>query len=194
MAALSSVNGLFLRITFLLSISFFCFKNVNSILENSYVIILTQSMRLPMLTMSPYSGQLGTFGILFLMLAFSDLLPLLESNRKYFYSIVPARLTIYFVLTALSYLWTSNLYLHNNAVFLLCFNEVWMNFVIYGAIREERNEEFKRSSQFINNSELLEEEEEEEREEEAEELAEDEEVLLTSAQEIEQLQEDDRND
>lgn len=151
-------------------------------------------MRLPMLTMSPYSGQLGTFGILFLMLAFSDLLPLLESNRKYFYSIVPARLTIYFVLTALSYLWTSNLYLHNNAVFLLCFNEVWMNFVIYGAIREERNEEFKRSSQFINNSELLEEEEEEEREEEAEELAEDEEVLLTSAQEIEQLQEDDRND
>lgn len=153
------------------------------------MIILTHSMNLPMLTMSPYSGQLGTFGILFLMLAFSDLLPLLESNRKYFYSIVPARLLVYFVLTALSYLWTSNLFLHNNAVFLFCFNEVWMNFVIYGSIREERNEEFKRTGQFTNNAEILEDDDVEE------ELRQEDDVFLTSVQEIEQLQdEDSRND
>lgn len=186
MAALSSVNGLFLRITFLLTISFFCFKDVNSILENSYVIILTHSMNLPMLAMSPYSGQLGVFGVLFLMLAFADLLPLLESNHKYFYSIVPARLTVYFVLTAASYVWTSNLYLHNNGVFLFCFNEIWLNFIIYSAIREERNEEFKRNSQFANNVENFQEDPDEEDEEE--------EVLLTSAQEIEQLRDDDDDD
>ncbi|GCF00210.1 hypothetical protein ZYGM_002237 [Zygosaccharomyces mellis] len=182
MAALSSVNGLFLRVAFLLTISFFCFKNVNSILENSYVVILTHSMNLPMLAMSPYSGQLGIFGVLFLMLAFSDLLPLLESNHKYFHSIVPARLTVYFILTSLSYLWTSNLYLHNNAVFLFCFNEVWLNFVIYGSIREERNEEFKRSNQFANNAENFQEDLEDEEAEE--------EVPLTTVQEIEQLQDD----
>lgn len=182
MAALSSVNGLFLRVAFLLTISFFCFKNVNSILENSYVVILTHSMNLPMLAMSPYSGQLGIFGVLFLMLAFSDLLPLLESNHKYFHSIVPARLTVYFILTSLSYLWTSNLYLHNNAVFLFCFNEVWLNFVIYGAVREERNEEFKRTNQFANNAENFQEDLEDEDAEE--------EVPLTTAQEIEQLQGD----
>ncbi|QLQ78603.1 hypothetical protein HG537_0A08500 [Torulaspora globosa] len=176
MAAISSVNGLFFRVAFLFSLAFFCFKDVNSILQNSYVLVFTQAMNLPALAISQYSAQLGLFGILFLFASISDLVPLLENNKKYFNSIVPLRLAVFFALTACSYLWESNLYLHNNAVFTYCFIEVWTNFVILGALREERNEEFKSLNRYSNEAAL-------------EEEFEDESIVLTSAQEIEQIEE-----
>lgn len=184
MVAISSVNGLFFRVAFLFTISFFCFKDVNSILQNSYVLVLGQAMNLPSLTMSQYNAQLGLFGILFLFLSVGDLIPLLESNKKYFNSIVPFRLFIFFILTALSYLWESNLYLHNNAVFIYSFIEVWINFIVFGALREERNEEFKRSNQFAYEQRIIEVEEVEEEEEEP---------VLTSVQEIEQIMMEDED-
>jgi len=106
-------------------------------------------MDLPQLTMSQYSAQLGLFGVLFGMLAFTDLIPLLEDNKTYFYSIVPIRLLAYFVIATLSYTWKSNLFLHNNVIFIYCFSEIWINFVIYNSLREEkevffRSEEKKR--------------------------------------------------
>lgn len=176
MAAISSVNGLFFRVAFLFTLSFLCFKDVNSILQNSYMMVFTQAMNLPALTLSQYSAQLGLFGTLFLFASASDFIPLLENNKKYFNSIVPFRLFLFFGITALSYLWESNLYLHNNAVFTYCFIEVWINFVILGALRDERNEEFKRLNQFANDALIIEEEEEE-----------DTDPVLTSAQEIEQI-------
>ncbi|QLL33747.1 hypothetical protein HG536_0F00720 [Torulaspora globosa] len=178
MAAISSVNGLFFRVTFLFSLAFFCFKNVNSVLQNSYMLVFTQAMNLPGLAISQYSAQLGLFGILFLFASISDLIPLLENNKKYFHSIVPLRLTIFFALTACSYLWESNLYLHNNAVFTYCFIEVWVNFVILGALREERNEELKSQNRYSNDAAMEDELEDENSN-----------IVLTSAQEIEQIEE-----
>lgn len=177
MAAISAVNGLFVRVVFLFTLAFLCFKDVNSLLQNSYMMVFTQAMNLPALTMSPHSAQLGLFGVLFLFASVSDLVPLLEKNMRYFNSVVPFRLFIFFALTACSYLWESNLYLHNNAVFTYCFIEVWVNFVILGALREERNEEFKRLNQFADSSVSLEEDFN----------SEDTSIILTSAQEIEQI-------
>lgn len=175
MAAISSVNGLFVRVVFLFGLSFFCFKDVNLILENSYMMVFTQAMNLPALAMSQYSAQLGLFGVLFLLTSISDLIPLLEKNKSYFNSAVPFRLFVFFALTACSYLWESNLYLHNNVVFTYCFIEVWVNFVILGALREERNEDFKKLNQFANSSVV------------EEEASEDSSTILTSTQEIEQI-------
>ncbi|CCF55759.1 hypothetical protein KAFR_0A03240 [Kazachstania africana CBS 2517] len=158
MAALNSVNTLFFRIVFLLTISFFCFKDINVILENSYFQTFTDAMNLPSLTLSKYNAQLGLFGVLFAYLALLDFIPLLENNTMYFYSIVPVRMLLFFVFTTLSYMWESNLYLHNNSVFVYSFSEVWINFIIYSALREEKNNEVNQRSKFINEEFLTEDE------------------------------------
>ncbi|CAI4044011.1 hypothetical protein SKDZ_10G3140 [Saccharomyces kudriavzevii ZP591] len=155
--ALNYTNIAFFRVAFLFTIAFFCVKNVNSILQNTYFLVLTQAMNLPELTLSRYNGQLGLFAILFVLNGIHDLIPLLENNVKYFQSIVPVRLLIFFILTGTSYLWESNFYIHNNSVFIYCFAEVWINFLLYNAVREEKNEEFKRLNQFVVNEEDIEE-------------------------------------
>lgn len=143
MAVLSSVNVLYFRVALLCSIAYFCFKDVNSILDNSYFLVFTQAMDLPQLVLSRHSAQLGLFGVLFVLLAFTDLIPLLEDNKMYFYSIVPTRLLAYFIIATLAYAWQSNLFLHNNAVFIYAFVEIWLNFVIYNSLREEKEKHFR---------------------------------------------------
>ncbi|QHS74344.1 Ilm1p [Saccharomyces paradoxus] len=155
--ALNSTNVAFFRVAFLFTIAFFCLKNVNSILQNTYFLVLTEAMNLPQLTLSRYNGQLGLFALLFALNGIQDLIPLLENNVKYFQSIVPFRLLIFFILTGISYLWESNFYVHNNSVFIYCFAEVWINFLLYNAIREEKNEDFKRLNQFMVSEEDIEE-------------------------------------
>lgn len=157
MGLLSAVNVLYARIAFLLTITFFCFKNVNSILDNSYFEVLTHAMNLPALTMSQYSAQLGLFGIIFALMALMDLIPLLEDNKMYFYSIVPTRLLAFFLLTAASYLLENSLYLHNNVVFIYCFCEVWLNFIIYNSLRDEKQEDYKNRTKFVTEEEFIEE-------------------------------------
>lgn len=53
-------------------------------------------MNLPQLTLSRYSGQLGLFALLFTLNGVHDLIPLLENNVKYFQSVVPVRLLIFY--------------------------------------------------------------------------------------------------
>ena len=156
MAILSSVNVLYFRVAFLLTLAFLSYKDVTIILTNSYFLLFTQAMRLPQLVISQYSAQLGLVGLLFMLLALSDFIPLLEDNRMYFYSMVPVRLLVYFIIVGLAYFWESNYYLHNNAVFLYGLCEVWMNFIIYNSLREER-EKLLREERM----EVLDEEEEE---------------------------------
>lgn len=160
MGVLSSFNVIFVRITFLSTLAFFCLKDVNIMLKHSFVVVLTQAMNLPALTLSSHSAQLGLFSILFILMATNDLIPLLEKNKKYFESIVPVRLMLFFVLTGLSYYLEDNLYLHNNAVFIYSFCEVWINFLIFSAVREERNSDIERDNQFMD-SQLIGEEESE---------------------------------
>lgn len=157
MTVLTSVNVLYFRVAYLFTLAFFCFKNVNSILDNSYFLVFTQAMALPQLTMSQYSAQLGLIGMLFGMLAFTDLIPLLEDNRTYFYSIVPIRLLGYFVVATLSYTWRSNYYLHNNVIFIYSFSEIWINFVIYNSLREEKEVRYRTEEKRRYNDETIEE-------------------------------------
>lgn len=157
MGILSSQNLILFRTVFLLTISFFCIKDVTSILQNTYFLVLTQAMDLPALSLSPYSGQLGLISFVFLLLALHDIVPFLEGNKVYFRSIVPVRLTIYFIIGAVSFLWVDNLFVHNNAVFIYSFVEIWINFLLLNAVREERNEDFRQEHQFMNEEDIVEE-------------------------------------
>lgn len=157
MTVLTSVNVLYFRVAYLFTLAFFCFKNVNSILDNSYFLVFTQAMALPQLTMSQHSAQLGLFGVLFGMLAITDLIPLLEDNRLYFYSIVPIRLLGYFIIATLSYVMRSNYYLHNNVIFIYSFSEIWINFAIYNSLREEKEIRYRTEEKRRYNDEEIEE-------------------------------------
>lgn len=155
MAILSSVNVTLFRVAFLSFVAFACLKDVNMILSNSSVLVFTHAMHLPALTLSSYSAQLGLVSMLFGLMAVHDLIPLLEKNTMFFESIVPLRLMFFFIVTGLSYVLEGNLFLHNNAVFIYGFCEVWLNFLIFTALREERNEDFKRSKQVLLEDENL---------------------------------------
>ncbi|SCV02082.1 LAMI_0G15742g1_1 [Lachancea mirantina] len=143
MALLSSVNIVYLRVAFLCFLSYACLKDVSMILDNASFLVLTHAMQLPALNLAATSAQLGLFAVIFGLMALHDLIPLLETNRMYFQSIVPTRLLFFFVIAGMSYFLETNFYFHNNAVFIYAFVEVWMNFLIFSAIREEKNEDFK---------------------------------------------------
>ncbi|SSD59704.1 uncharacterized protein SCODWIG_01465 [Saccharomycodes ludwigii] len=106
-------------------------------------------MNLPALVLSPYSAQLGVFSYLFALVAITDLIPLLERNYMFFESIVPFRLMIFFLVTATSFVMKDNLYLHNNVVFVYGFVEIWLNFLAFSALREEKNERFANEKRII---------------------------------------------
>lgn len=122
-----------------MTLAFFSVKDVELILNHNFIIILARAMYLPELHIPRHSAQLGMVSVLFFLLAVSDLLPLLENNLAYFDSVVPFRLLAFFVLAGVSYLRESNLYFHNNAVFVYCFCEIIMHFMIYTAIKDDQS-------------------------------------------------------
>ncbi|CAH00638.1 Ilm1 [Kluyveromyces lactis] len=157
MGLLSSVNVTYFRIVFLLGLAYLSVTDVNAILGNSLVLVLTQAMDLPALQIPQQSAQLGLFSLLLGLSAVHDLLPLLENNKKHFQAVVPFRLMIFFVLTALSVFMNNNLYLHNNAIFVYGFCEVWMNFLIFVALRDERNDDFATGNGFYRPMDVIDE-------------------------------------
>ncbi|BAO41723.1 Protein ILM1 [Kluyveromyces marxianus] len=148
MGLLSSVNVTYFRIVFLFGLAYLSVANVDAILSNNLLMVLTQAMDLPALQISPYSAQLGLISLLFALSAIHDLIPLLENNKKHFQSVVPFRLMIFFIMSSLSILLTNNLYLHNNVMFVYGFCEIWMNFLIFVALRDERNNDFAKENNF----------------------------------------------
>ncbi|CDO93749.1 unnamed protein product [Kluyveromyces dobzhanskii CBS 2104] len=157
MGVLSSVNVTYFRIVFLLGLSYLIVTDVNAVLGNNFVMMLTQAMDLPALQIPQQSAQLGLFSLFFGLFAAHDLLPLLENNKKHFQAVVPFRLMVFFIITALSILLKDNLYLHNNAIFVYGFCEVWINFLIFVALRDERNDEFAANNGFYRPAEVIDE-------------------------------------
>lgn len=154
MALLNSFNLIFLRISILFTIAYFSVTNVDKILSNSYIEVFTDAMNLPSVQISPYSTQLGIISLLFIFMGLNDLIPLLEDNKQYFLSMVPFRLLCFFIITGLSYFMMDNYFIHNNIVFIYSFMEIWLNFLIYNCLRDERNEDFKLQNKLIEEAEL----------------------------------------
>lgn len=87
--------------------------------------------------LNEYSPVFGIISVLFLVIAFSDLIPLMGSNVAYFESAVPFRLFLFFGLATYCYV-GSSFYICNGLVFVYSFAEVWFNFLIYAALRDEK--------------------------------------------------------
>lgn len=117
--------------------------------------VFTEAMNLPSVQISPYSTQLGIICLLFVFMGLNDLIPLLEDNKQYFLSMVPFRLLCFFIITGLSYFMMDNYFVHNNVVFIYSFMEIWLNFLIYNCLRDERNEDFKLQNKILEEAELL---------------------------------------
>lgn len=86
---------------------------------------------------------IGILGTLFVSLGAIDLLQLFIDNNKYFESIVPVRLTVFFSLSAYSY-YAKESFLHNDLVFAYSFLEIWINFLLYNVIRDEKHKRNKK--------------------------------------------------
>ncbi|SCU85607.1 LAFA_0D16666g1_1 [Lachancea sp. 'fantastica'] len=149
MGLLSSVNITFFRVGFLAFLAFACLKDVNIILSNASFLMFTKAMNLPALVMPSYSAQLGLFAVVFSLMALQDFIPLLERNTTYFESIVSLRLFFFFAITAYGYCVSGNLFLHNNAVVIYGACEIWINFLIFTALRDEKNERFKVANRVV---------------------------------------------
>ncbi|CEP60755.1 Ilm1p LALA0_S01e18206g [Lachancea lanzarotensis] len=146
MGVLSSVNITFFRVGYLSFLAFACLKDVNLILSNASFLMFTKAMNLPALVIPSYSAQLGLFAVVFSLLALQDFIPLIERNTMYFESVVSLRLFFFFALTTYAYCVPGNLFLHNNAVVIYGGCEIWMNFLIFTALRDEKNERFKEAN------------------------------------------------
>lgn len=137
MQFLTSSTLLYIRILFLLVLSFYCLKDPNMLLNSNFSLILGQAMRLPIVQMKSKNPLVGILSIAFASNALADLLPLLSKNIAYFETLVPIRLFIFFGLTSYAYLGNVD-YVCNNIVFVYSFFEVWFNFLIYNNLRDEK--------------------------------------------------------
>lgn len=125
-----------------------------SVIEYSGLLLLAQSMDLPLLMVNEKSPIYGSIGVVLLFLVISDLGPLMESNYEYFDITVLLRLIFSFSLCIFCYFADSksNVMLCNSVVFTFAFSEVWFGILTYSTLKEEK---INRARSVVKESELL---------------------------------------
>ncbi|CAK7905726.1 hypothetical protein CAAN1_14S03906 [[Candida] anglica] len=149
MQFLTARTLLYFRVCFLATITYFCLKDPSLIVSSGFVILLGQAMELPTVMVDTSNPIWGLLALAFGSLTIADLVPLFADNIEYFESVVPARLTVYFILGAYSFAGNSE-FLCNNLVFVFAFFEIWFNFLIFNNLRDER---YKRVKKLLEESE-----------------------------------------
>lgn len=96
---------------------------------------------------------IGLVGILIGLYALQDLPCISASNRIEILEVtVPMRLSVYFAVLFIGYVWRQSS-VNNSLVFSLMFFEMFLNFWMYTALREERNEQRKQMIRDLANAE-----------------------------------------
>ncbi|CAM9011361.1 unnamed protein product [Wickerhamomyces anomalus] len=138
---ISSNTAIYLRCCLLFTVAFYIFKDVTVLIDQPMVILVGQAMGVEKGFINENNkGLLGALGAFFISLGGIDLLQLFIDNHKYFESIVPTRLTIFFGISAYSYCVKTSA-LHNDLVFVYSFLEIWINFLLYNVLRDEKHKE-----------------------------------------------------
>lgn len=137
MQFLTAKSVLYIRLVILLFITYTLSFNPASISSIGYVILLGQAMDLKLILLQENNPLIGVLVILFTYMIISDLIPLLSENLDYFNSIIPIRTMLFFIIGAYSYLIKSSV-LSNNLIFTYAFLEIWLNFLIYNNLRDEK--------------------------------------------------------
>lgn len=111
-----------------------------SIVEYSGLLLLSQSMNLPLLMVNEKSPIYGSIGVALISLVISDIGPLIEENHSYFEISVLLRLIFSLSLCVFCYLANPKSYpmLCNSLVFTFAFAEVWFGILTYSTLREEK--------------------------------------------------------
>ncbi|CDK29349.1 unnamed protein product [Kuraishia capsulata CBS 1993] len=151
-SGLSSQTLNYARICFLLSCAFFVLKDPTAVCRYSMLVLLAGSFKLPLVNLEPQDPRNGVISLFLLMLAVSDLVPLLESNVQYFESVVPTRVLILFTLAGFCY-FSSSIYVANSLVFGYVFMEIWFSLMIFSSLRDEKFQRMKKLSEKIQTAE-----------------------------------------
>lgn len=137
MQFLTSKTLLYTRSGFLLWLAFYLLKNPVAVTSVNLSILLGQAMRLPIIEASPNNPLFGVLSLFISVSAISDLIPAIAENTAYFETIVPVRLFGFFVVGAFCLISDYSL-IANNLVFTYTFLEIWINFVIFNNLRDEK--------------------------------------------------------
>ncbi|CAH6719949.1 protein Ilm1p [[Candida] jaroonii] len=119
--------------------------DAKSLIHSNFILLLGQAMNLPSIPIEDKPIN-GIISLLLFLQGVHDLIPNLADNIHYFETIVPTRLFFYFCLGAYCYLFEDE-YFSNNVIFVYSFLEIWVNFLIYNNLRDEK---FHRLKEYIN--------------------------------------------
>lgn len=141
------------------SVGVLLIRNASVIFESTFVLLMASVFDLPVIvvdgsdlvekaagvtTSSSPSSLAAACGVLLILLAVSDI-PVMALNSAYleaFSTIIPLRLSIYFMLVAYGYFYPSTS-LACSPFFAFAFAEVVLHFLIFLTIRNERNDTLK---------------------------------------------------
>jgi membrane-bound acyltransferase YfiQ involved in biofilm formation len=145
MQFLTAKTLIYARITILTAVSYFFVKDPTFITSSGFVMLLGQAMQVQFAKVDPTNPLLGFVGVILFTFALCDLIPILAENLDYFDSLVPTRLAFYFALCAYTYFAKQSI-VSNSLVFTYSFLEIWLNFLIYNNLRDEK---YYRMKKFI---------------------------------------------
>ncbi|KAH3679111.1 hypothetical protein WICPIJ_008719 [Wickerhamomyces pijperi] len=147
MFSISSTTAIYLRSCFLLTIAYYLIKDSTTLTEQTLIVILHQALNLKHLSLTlEFDEFLPLISLLFISLSITDLVQLSFKNHSFFESVVPVRLSLFFIIAGLSYFLKSDGFLFgNDCIFVYCLLEIWFNFLIYNLLRQEK---FERNKKF----------------------------------------------
>jgi hypothetical protein len=149
MQFLTAKSVLYIRAAWLLFITYYLAFDAKYLCTIGFVILLGQAMEVKFVMLNNDNPLLGIVCLLFGLLVVSDVVPLMAENYQYFESIVPIRLCIFFGIAAYSYLVKTSI-LSNCLIFTYAFFEIWLNFLIYNNLRDEK---YYRLKKFVEENE-----------------------------------------
>lgn len=145
MQFLTAATILYARVGLLVYLSFILLKSPSTIVNANFTLMLGQAMHLATVHASDKNPLFGLLALFIGSNAISDLIPLLAENIAYFETVVPTRLACYFLLGSFCLVSDYGL-IANNLVFTYSFVEIWLNFLIYNNLRDEK---YYRAKKFL---------------------------------------------
>ncbi|KAI5967452.1 hypothetical protein KGF57_000395 [Candida theae] len=145
MQFLNAKSLLYIRVVALFVLAYYLVQDPEGLCSAGFVILLGQAMQVPALHLNSNSPVLGMLSVLVSTQALSDLIPLIAENWHYFETLVPVRLFFSFMLTAYMYFVPTSK-ISNSLVATYAMFEVWVNFLIYNNLRDEK---FYRMKKFV---------------------------------------------
>lgn len=145
MQFLSAKAVIYIRVLALVAFLFFLVKNPATFFNSNFTILLGEAMRLPMIQVTQGNPLFGLLSLFVGLFALSDLVPVMAENISHFETFVPIRLGFFFILATFCMISEYSL-IANNVVFTYSFMEVWLNFLIFTNLRDEK---YQRAKEFL---------------------------------------------